>query len=522
LIAGAADLAILKPEAFRHHIERFNAMEDENVTNHVSNAESWDWLRTNVPFFECSDREVEEIYWFRWWSLRKHLKQTDDGFVFTEFLVPMKHAGEHNAISSAIGHHIDEGRWLKDDRYFDDYIRFWLRGHEGKTEPQFHKFSSWFAAAIWDRYLVNQDRAFVVDLLDDLVADYRVWEAERQLPDGLFWQYDVQDAMEESISGSRTAKQARPTINSYMFANARAIARIAELADRKDTAAEFEAKARGLKLGVENGLWNPTSGFFEVRGTNGSFAGVREAIGFIPWQFNLPDSGKGHEVAWAQLTNTAGFWASFGITTAERRHPEFRSHGCCGCEWDGAIWPFATSQTLGALANVLRSEVEKPVQPLTPPLSPSDGERAAEGRVRGLPVSSGDYFAAFLSFVRSHRFDGKPYIGEYLDETTGQWLKGRQERSRYYNHSTFADLIITGLVGLRPRTDDGVEVSPLLPAEMWDWFCLDGVRYHGHMLTVIWDKDGRRYGRGAGLQVLVDGKVVAKADKLVRIEGRLK
>ena len=24
------------------------------------------------------------------------------------------------------------------------------------------------------------------------------------------------------------------------------------------------------------------------------------------------------------------------------------------CEWDGAVWPFATSQTLGALANVLR------------------------------------------------------------------------------------------------------------------------------------------------------------------------
>ena len=55
-----------------------------------------------------------------------------------------------------------------------------------------------------------------------------------QRPDGLFWQYDVADGMEESISGSRTAKNIRPTINSYMAANARAIAQIAGLAGRRD------------------------------------------------------------------------------------------------------------------------------------------------------------------------------------------------------------------------------------------------------------------------------------------------
>ena len=36
-------------------------------------------------------------------------------------------------------------------------------------------------------------------------------------------------------------------------------------------------------------------------------------------------------------------------------------------------------------------------------------------------------------------------IDRYLDEVTGYWLKGDQERSRYYNHSTFNDLMITGL-----------------------------------------------------------------------------
>ncbi len=47
-------------------------------------------------------------------------------------------------------------------------------------------------------------------------------------------------------------------------------------------------------------------------------------------------------------------------------------------------------------------------------------------------------------------------------------------------------------------------VHPLLPAGTWDWFCLDDVRYHGRTLTILWDRDGRRYGRRAGLSGWAD------------------
>ncbi len=492
---GAARFAILQPAAFAHHIEHFSRMEDENWTNFVSNAQSWNWLKANIPLFECPDAEVQEIYYFRWWSFRKHLIRTPAGFTFTEFLLPVRHAGDRNTISCAAGHHLAEGRWLADQRYLDDYIRYWLRGNRGKPQPHFHQYSSWFAAAAYDRFLVNGDRRFVSGLLAELATDYRKWEEERRLPSGLFWQYDVSDGMEESISGSRTARNLRPTINSYMFGNARAIAAIAQLARRPALAREFDQKAADLKRLVNDTLWNPAAKFFEVRRPDGRFADVREELGFIPWCFGLPDASC--NVAWAQLTDPAGFRAPYGITTAERRHPEFRSHGCCQCEWDGAVWPFATSQTLVALANVLR-----------------DGTPA--------PVTVRDYLDAFLTYTHCHRFEAKPYIGEYLDEMTGQWLKGRQGRSRYYNHSTFADLVITGLVGLRPRPDETVEVYPLLPEGLWDWFCLDGINYHGRTLTVVWDKDGKRYGRGQGLSVLADGQPIAHADALGKLTGDLR
>ena len=225
---------------------------------------------------------------------------------------------------------------------------------------------------------------------------------------------------------------------------------------------------------------------------------VREEIGFIPWYFDLPEAGHGYGEAWKQLTDEQGFKAPWGITTAERRAPGFRTHGTGhSCEWDGAVWPFATSQTLTALSNVLHDYPQQKT------------------------MTNRDWFDAFMTYTRSHVYDGLPYIGEYQDEKTGAWLKGRDPRSYYYNHSTYADLLITGLVGLRPRADNVVDVAPLLPAGTWDWFALDGVRYHGRDLTLLWDKDGKHYGRGAGLQIIVDGQTLARSERLEPLTAKL-
>ena len=151
---AAAEFAVLKPDTFSHYIANFNAMEDENVTNFISNADSWNWLQKEIPFFECPDREVEEMYYFRWWSFRKHLEQTTNGFVFTEFLT------RPAPVSSALGHQIAEGRWLHDQNYLDDYVRYWLR--DEKSRQQLHKYSNWLDDALWQRYLVTGDKTFVV------------------------------------------------------------------------------------------------------------------------------------------------------------------------------------------------------------------------------------------------------------------------------------------------------------------------------------------------------------------------
>jgi hypothetical protein len=485
---------VLDAATFRHHVEFFNTMEPENIVNHISNAQSWAWMKENIPFFECPDKSFEQIYYFRWWTFRKHLKQTPDGFVFTEFLDEVGHAGKYNTISCALGHHVYEGTWLHDGQYIDDYARFWYTGHEGGLQPHFHKYSNWGTWALYRRYLVNQDREFLMSLLDAFLRDYDAWVSEQGLENGLFWQYDVRDGMEESISGSRRARNARPPLNSYMYANAAAISRVAKMAGRDELAQEYARRAARLKALVHELMWDERAEFFKVRYPDGNLADVREEIGFIPWYFDLPQPG--YERAWLHLLDPQGFEAPMGITTAERRHPDFRSHGVGTCEWDGAVWPYATSQTLVGLANVIRNYEQS-------------------------HVTKADHFDALLTYARSHRYRGKPYIGEYLDEKNGTWLKPDSDRSRYYNHSTFCDLVISGPVGLVPREDNTVLVDPLLPADAWDWFCLDGVAYHGHILTILWDRSGDKYNKGEGLHVFAGGTEIASSNELTCVTGEL-
>jgi hypothetical protein len=154
---------------------------------------------------------------------------------------------------------------------------------------------------------VNQDKAFLLGLLDAFIHDYEAWVKEHGLDSGLFWQYGTRDGMEESISGARREKNSRPPLNSYMYANAVAISRVAQIAGKEKLAAEYSHRAGKLKSLVNELTWDEEADFFKVRYPDGRLADVREELGFIPWYFNLPDRGR--EKAWRQLIDPKGFKA---------------------------------------------------------------------------------------------------------------------------------------------------------------------------------------------------------------------
>jgi hypothetical protein len=512
----AGENSILSDESLRNHVRSFNAHDHTHFGQAVSNEQAADWMAANVPRFECPDQGIEKIYHFRWWTYRKHIKETPDGIVVTEFLPKVSWSGKHNTISCPAGHHFREGRWLRDAGILDDYARFWFR--KG-GDPR--RYSFWAADSIYQRALTLGDFSLATELLPDLIANYEEWERKRLEPDGLFWQIDDRDGMEVSIGGiGHRGEGRRATINSYMFGDARAIASIAERAGRKETAAVYREKAEQIRRLVLEKLWDDEAKFFKVlpRGDDAKLVDVRELHGYTPWYFDLPPANQGYEVAWKQLMDPKGFHAPYGPTTAERRHPGFKlSYEGHECQWNGPSWPFATSVTLTALANVL-----------------SDYPQQA--------ISRKDYLETLLIYTKSHylkRDDGTvvPWIDENLHPFTGDWIartrlkswkdgtwapaKGGIERGKDYNHSTYCDLIITGLIGLRPQADDTVIVAPLVPEDTWDWFCLDRVPYHGRMLTILYDKTGKRYGRGSGLRLFADGKEIGSSPTISRLAAAL-
>ena len=104
------------------------------------------------------------------------------------------------------------------------------------------------------------DWALAADLLPDLVANFDAWARSRRDPEGLFWQADDRDGMEYSIGGSGY----RPTINSYQFGDAAAIARIAARAGRTDLVQRFQREADTLRTLVDSRLWDPGAQFYKT------------------------------------------------------------------------------------------------------------------------------------------------------------------------------------------------------------------------------------------------------------------
>jgi len=493
--------ALLKEDLVARYVALFNELDPTPDSNFISNKDCAEWMRVNVPVFQCPDRDLEEIYHFRWWTYRKHIRKTPVGFVLTEFLPDVSWAGKYNTISCAAGHHFYEGRWIRNREYLNDYARFWF-GADGEAR----RYSFWAADAIRAAALVSGDHALAGDLLPALIANYRAWEHYHRDPNHLFWQLDDRDGMEYSLGGSGY----RPTINSYMYGDAKAIASIASFANDNSNRIAFERESDSLRKLVNSELWDASAAFYKSkpRGDGALPVDVREQIGFVPWYFNLPPPGK--EAAWEQLFDSQGFYGRFGPTSAERRSKGYFAAHDHECLWNGPSWPFATTQTLVALANLLNNYQ----QPF---------------------VTKANYVRLLQTYARSqHRrkSDGSvvPWIDEDLNPDTGQWIASSilhrlnrpdRNRGKDYNHSAFCDLVITGLVGLRPSVEHKLQINPLLPEGLWPYFCLDNVSYRGRNITIIWDADGSRYGRGPGLSVFVDGSEKARSRRIAKIEADL-
>ncbi len=486
-------------DIIRKYVDEFNQNDDEIYFNGIKNADAAAWMAEEIPAFSCPDKELEKTYYFRWWTYRKHVKETDEGYMISEFLPNVPWAGRHNVINAPFGHHLAEGRWLKNARtYLKDYIDLMLSDAE---DVKSHQYSAWMIYAILDYCKVVGMPENPEQLLKKLCHYHEIWEKEHGLDNGMFWSLDLPDAMEFSISGTgedlKPKKGIRPTLNAYMCADRYAIAEFAELVGNTELAEEYRNKADALRDLINENLW--ADGFYRAFHYEGEDSGqaflqdgtqiAREEIGYIPWMFCIPPSGR--ESVFDLLLDDKVFYAPQGITSADQSHPRFLYSVEWECQWNGYVWPYATSQTLVALRNVIRHY--------------EGGEKYKDM-----------FFTLLKQYAMSHtiELDGKvlPWIDEMKDPyrnewTTREWLdahgnppeKGPLARGKDYNHSTFCDLVITGIVGVDYEAEE-LTVSPIIP-EDWEYFELSNLWFRGECYTIRYDKNGDVYHLGKGITI---------------------
>lgn len=504
----------------KDYVSKFNSEHEEFYKNSISNDEAADWLEKNIPILECSDKDIEETYYFRFWTYRKHIRYTPEGPLVTEFLPDVGWAGPYNTISCPLGHHISEGRWLKDKSIIENDIRFFL-----KEENSDHAMN-YTSSFLWGAYLYcrfSGNLSFAKEILPGLISQYEKWEKRQMTEYGLFWSCDDRDGMEVSISGSGL----RPTVNTYMYGALIGIASLCEMTG-DGRSEDFRKKAEALKENTAKYLWDEEEKFyknvpmkdmdsepdFERKNPDHN---VKEEIGFLP--FLVPSLAReSDEEELRFLTDRNVFFAPYGITTADMSHPRFmKADTRHECLWDGPVWPYATSQTLTALYTLL---------------SEKDSRFADK--------------ETFMSLLRQYahsqkRFDGKKlinWIDEDQDPFEGQWIARElmyldhiyrqwgqvKERGADYNHSTFCDPVLSGACGIKPDTDlvNGertITVKPLCAGD-WKYFSVKNLSFDGSVFDIYYDADGTKYGFGSTLTLVRDGEIAAQGSGSIKYSYR--
>ena len=263
-------------------------------------------------------------------------------------------------------------------------------------------------------------------------------------------------------------------------------------------------RAEEIKNNVQADLWNsPFHHFIDRYKVNNQYVNYwdfirgRELAGYIPWCYNLPDNNAKYNSAWKNLMDTTKFLGKFGLRTVEPSYPYYmRQYRYAGthpeCQWNGPSWPFQETQALEAIANLINNYDQNIIR-------------------------STDFIKILRLYTQQHYLpDGNLNLQEDYNPDTGKPIVGLY-RSSHYNHSSYNDLIITGLCGIRPSEGNTLTINPLIDSTI-KYFCIDDVLYHGHNLSVIYDRDGNKYNLGKGVIVYVDGKRAS----LNKINGRYK
>jgi mannosylglycerate hydrolase MGH1-like protein/F5/8 type C domain-containing protein len=467
------------------------------------------WWAENIPYIDVPELPIKKEIYYRWWLMRFNFLDANIPGQTFQFPTSMEGVlGYNNAIVLTQPMHVDDLKYLRNPVYS---YGPWLSVGQVSGNGRFmdnpgdpanwsNSYTQYLGEAAWKSYQIHGGQAGIVRNL----ARYAEQDVRGQLA---FYDHDGNDIIEydwgaltgndaDAVSFHWRSGWLDRTEGAYQYSGARAAAQAYALLGNTAKANELNVIATDIQNAIVNTLWNPSRQLLEHRhvATN-AFVPWKEINNYYPYSVGL-------------MPNTATFRQALRLYDDPADYP---------------IFPFFTA-----------NQRDK-----------------AEAAGQGVPGSNN--FSTINSTVQFRLYSSvlRNYPNQWMTNEHYKQLLYWNAWAQYVNGNTaFPDAnefwfnwnpstrtingrsgihhnilgssnwtVIEDVAGLRPRTDQQVELWPI--DIDWSHFAINNLRYRNADLSIVWDDpaDGvTRYpGVPQGYSIFVNGTRTMTVDNLVHL-----
>lgn len=494
----------------------------------IQQQEYQNWFTAHCPRFVCPEERFIRLWYYRWFLLRHNLAaapygaasfpllsslssfsdkaitlwlpqrpqqdaqaRKENGFLYFQEARQGVHSGLRIVSAPLV---LQEARWLKAADFVHGEIKMLLSGQSpaglyqdvpssfpDAEEPAF-LYKEWLSAAIEGALRIWPD-TFLATLAAESAVQHLAALRQRADPNHNFLLHGGAGPLDSYEDAQALAAREAVDFSAMFAASLQATAVLLATIGRELDARWHKGLAEHCGKALVEQLWDEWDKFFYDQEAHTKEPLRQPHIGgFAPFVFGFVPAETKYMAPLAMLVAPEHFWTPFPVAQ--------KSLLSASQETPVAL-PYTNSLITEAMAHALRAYPQNYIT----------RRRLMEflWLFAGLQLEGGDLM--------------RPMTREAYNAQTGEGF-GAYDCLQ----SNFNDLIIRHLIGLTPRDDELLEVTPL--CEGWDYFMLHEAPYRGHRISVIWDNRpaGRRLdGVPRGLSVYVDGKLAAEAPALERL-----
>ncbi len=418
------------------------------------------FYQENVPEFHCSQPEVETVYYYRHYLLRRNLAHPNVGPLKYPVFYEGKQGGYSRLITASSALILDESRWWRDPRYGYGHMRncieslpehglfrdLWVNQVRGVDWPGYEE---WISRSMADFLAVHPDETLLKQAAE---AGYRNIH-------GLLHHKDKNRNLLLNPGGHHMTQEHSPAFTyfhnyrdwydytdierieyqAFFYGNLCGVARLMDhLGDPR--AGELRDLAARVRHATLAAMWDPQDRFFyPVRESDGEKARCKEANGFLAFLFDLVPMQSPYLDIFTYLTDNYSFWNPWPLASCAKDVPVYSPHirfwgdqeKSAGATWAGPTWPYFNSLLINVLSGVLRS-----------------------GKPSAITPAILENF--FVLFTELHLVEGIPMFQEHYDGITGEGFGCRD-----YLHCTYIDLVVRHVLGIDPLVGPEKQLAPM-------------------------------------------------------------